>query len=30
MRDKLGMMPDRAPAADDLYDGRPLGLELRP
>ncbi|GAA2417316.1 ABC transporter substrate-binding protein [Streptomyces coeruleofuscus] len=30
MRDKLGMMPDRAPGADDLYDGRPLGLELRP
>ncbi|MFF4507079.1 ABC transporter substrate-binding protein [Streptomyces sp. NPDC001401] len=30
MRDKLGMMPDRAPGADDMYDGSPLGLELRP
>ncbi|MER5347312.1 ABC transporter substrate-binding protein [Streptomyces mirabilis] len=30
MRDKLGMMPDQAPGVDDLYDGRPLGLELRP
>ncbi|CAM5610038.1 ABC transporter substrate-binding protein OS=Streptomyces aurantiogriseus OX=66870 GN=GCM10010251_26200 PE=4 SV=1 [Streptomyces aurantiogriseus] len=29
MRDKLGMMPDHAPGVDDLYDGRPLGLELR-
>ncbi|MGW1561197.1 ABC transporter substrate-binding protein [Streptomyces sp. NPDC002144] len=30
MRDKLGMMPGRAPGVEDLYDGRPLGLELRP
>ncbi|MGW3127372.1 ABC transporter substrate-binding protein [Streptomyces sp. NPDC001076] len=29
MRDKLGMMPGQVPGADDLYDGCPLGLELR-